>query len=73
MTKLLEIAIAEAKKAPSEVQNDIADLVLAALRDEARWGMAFAGTTDEQLDRMTEMVRDEIKRGDTEPIDCFLK
>ena len=72
MTQLLEKAIAEAKTSPPEIQDAIANLILAELHDERKWQQAFGSTGDEQWDRLAESVRKEITSGDTEPLDNLL-
>ncbi len=72
MTTLLERAIAEIKKLPSDVQDAIAARLLAELADEVRWENQFASTTDEQWRRIAATVRAEIDEGKTVPLEQFL-
>jgi len=72
MTALLEKAIAEAKKSLPEIQDAIASLILAELRDEEIWRKAFENTSDTQWDRIAEMVRTEIDSDDSDPLDALL-
>ncbi|AFZ49280.1 hypothetical protein [Dactylococcopsis salina] len=68
MTRLLEQVISKLKSLPEEEQNAIASRLLAEVEDEQSWKTQFESTTDEQWDQMAEMVRNEIKTGDTTPI-----
>jgi hypothetical protein len=68
MTELLEQAISKLKTLPTDEQNAIASRLLAEMEDEQTWKAKFKSTTDDQWDRMAEMVRQEIMAGDTIPI-----
>lgn len=72
MTKLLRKAIAEIEKLSPEQQDAIASRFLEELQDEQKWSTSFDSTTDEQWDRMAEMVRQEINSGETVSLDDFL-
>ena len=69
MTDLLQRAVAEIEKLPTEDQNAIAARILAELADEEAWAARFRATTDEQWDRLAEAARREIAAGDTVPLD----
>lgn len=69
MTELLQQAIAEIEKLPPDQQDAIAARLLAELQDEQKWKTRFAATTDDQWDRMAAMVRQEITKGETVPLD----
>ncbi len=69
MTELLQQAIAQIQKLPPDRQDAIAARLLAELEDEQKWETRFAATTDEQWDRMATMVRQEIAKGETIPLD----
>lgn len=69
MTELLKQAIAEIQKLPADQQDAIASRLMAELKDEQRWTGQFESTTDEQWDRLAEMVRQEIASGDTSRLD----
>ena len=69
MTELLRQAIAQIKKLPADQQDAIAARFLAELKDEQKWETRFAATTDDQWDQMAAMVRQEIARGETVPLD----
>lgn len=68
MTKLLERAIAQLKTLPDDEQNAIATRLLAELEDEQVWKAQFESTTDDQWDRMAEIVRQEITTGEITPL-----
>ena len=72
MTELLQKAIAEIEKLSSEQQDAIASRFLEELQDEQQWTTGFTSTTDEQWDRMAEMVRQEINSGETVSLDDML-
>ncbi|HEY9850252.1 MAG TPA: hypothetical protein V6D28_12380 [Leptolyngbyaceae cyanobacterium] len=69
MTELLERAIAQLKTLPADEQDAIAARLLAEMEDERIWKTKFESTTDEQWDRIAEMVRQEIVVGDIAPLD----
>jgi hypothetical protein len=69
MTELLREAIAQIEKLPPEQQDAIAARFLAELQDEQKWDIGFSATTDDQWDQMAAMVRQEIARGETVPLD----
>ncbi|MEK6285262.1 MAG: hypothetical protein AABO57_05935 [Acidobacteriota bacterium] len=69
MTELLERAITEIGKRPAEEQDAIAARILAELADEEEWTTRFNATTDQQWDRLSELARQEIRAGDTNPLD----
>lgn len=68
MTQLLQQAIAEIEKLPEDEQDAIAARLLAELEDEKKWKARFDSTTDDQWDRIAEMVRQEIAAGDITPL-----
>jgi hypothetical protein len=69
MTELLRQAIAQIEKLPADQQDAIASRFLAESQDEQKWEALFAATTDNQWDQMAAMVRQEIARGETVPLD----
>jgi hypothetical protein len=69
MTELLQRVIAELEKLPEDEQDAIATRRLAELEDERAWKVRFEFTTNEQWDRLAQMVRQEIVAGDTTPLD----
>ena len=72
MTDLLERAIAEVEKLPADMQDAIASRILDDLADERGWEARFTATSDEQWDRMADMVRRDIRAGETAPLDDVL-
>lgn len=76
MTELLERVIAQLKTLPADEQDALAKLseglaarLLAELEDEQLWKTQFESTTDEQWNRMTDLVRQEIAAGDLASLD----
>jgi hypothetical protein len=69
MTELLQKAIAQIEKLPIDEQNTIASRWLAELEDEEAWKSRFQATTEEQWDRIAEMVHQEIAAGDIDSIE----
>ena len=65
MTDLLQQAISEIQKLPSDKQDAIATRILADLKDELLWTTRFDATTDEQWDRLAEIARREIATSET--------
>lgn len=68
MTELLERAIAQLKTLPADEQDAIAARFLAEMEDVRTWKAQFEFTTNDQWDRIAEMVRQEIAAGDTTPL-----
>ncbi|MGF1482308.1 MAG: hypothetical protein ACFB4I_22990 [Cyanophyceae cyanobacterium] len=68
MTELLERVIAQLKTLPADEQDAIAARLLVEIEDEQIWKAQFESTTDDQWDRMAEMVRQEIAAGDVTPL-----
>jgi mRNA-degrading endonuclease RelE of RelBE toxin-antitoxin system len=69
MTELLQRVIAELEKLPEDEQDAIATRLLSELEDERAWKVRFESTTNEQWDRLAQIVRQEIVAGDTTPLD----
>ncbi len=68
MGKILEKAMAEAKKLPEQEQEAFGAWMLAELESERRWDALFAESQD-QLARMAREAREEYRAGRTEPLD----
>ena len=68
MTELLERAIAQLKTLPADEQDAIATRLLAELENEQTWKAQFESTSDDQWDRIAEMVRQEIAVGHITPL-----
>jgi hypothetical protein len=67
MTKLLEIAFAQAARLSAEEQDAFAKFVLEELKSEVRWAQAFASSQDELAGLAQEAVAD-YKSGRTRPL-----
>ena len=68
MTRLLERAISEIRKLPSDEQEAIAAVLMAELESERRWERAFDATA-EQLCRLADEALGEYRAGKTEPVE----
>ncbi|MEM1281738.1 MAG: hypothetical protein AAGG53_17345 [Cyanobacteria bacterium P01_H01_bin.152] len=68
MTELLEQAISQLKTLSADEQDAIAARLLAEMADEQTWKAQFESTTNDQWDRMAEMVRQEIAASDITPL-----
>lgn len=66
MTPSLEQAFAESKKLPEVEQDELAAVILAEISDERKWSEAFERTED-QLGRLAEKVRADIRAGRVRP------
>jgi hypothetical protein len=69
MTELLQRAIAEIQKLPSDAQDAVAARILADLADEQAWTERFEATSPEQWARLAELARQEIASGETVPLE----
>jgi hypothetical protein len=69
MTELLQQVISEIQKLPAAQQDAIASRLMAELKDEQRWTEQFESTTDDQWDRLADLVRQEIVSGETSLLD----
>jgi hypothetical protein len=69
MTTLLQHAIAEIEKLPTEGQDAIATRIMAELADEQAWATRFGATSNEQWERLAQLARREIASGETTPLD----
>jgi len=67
MTERLEQAIAAVQKLSGPEQDAIAALILEEIADERRWDEAFAGS-QEQLARLADKVREDIRAGRLEDL-----
>ncbi len=52
----------------TDEQDAIATRLLAEMEDEQTWKTKFESTTDDQWDRIAQMVRQEIAVGDIAPL-----
>jgi hypothetical protein len=62
MTKLMEQALDEVAKLSTSDQDAIASLILEELLDESEWDRQFSAS-QEQLSRIAEKVRQDIRAG----------
>jgi hypothetical protein len=69
VTELREQAVTEIGKLPAAEQDAIASRILAELADEHEWETRFSATTDQQWDQVSELARQEISAGSTDPLD----
>ena len=68
MTKLLDKAIAEARKLPPEDQDALGARLLEELADEARWAKSFA-EHPEVLEKRVAEAEAEIEAGEVFPLE----
>lgn len=68
MSKLLDKAIAEARKLPVADQDAIGAIILEEIADEARWAKTFAETRP-ILEAMIAEADAEIAPGETSPLE----
>lgn len=68
MSALLEKAIDQARRLPSDQQDALAAIVPAEIDDETRWDNTFADSQD-VLERMANQADEEDRRGWTKPLD----
>ncbi|MDS3860835.1 hypothetical protein RIF25_08410 [Thermosynechococcaceae cyanobacterium BACA0444] len=68
MTELLEQAIAQLRKLAPIDQDAIAARFLAEIEDEQHWNRQFEATTEDQWTQIAAMVRQEISRGEINPL-----
>jgi hypothetical protein len=69
MTELLQRALAEIAKLPTDTQDAVATRILADLADEQAWTERFEATSAKQWTRLAEMARREIAQEDTIPLE----
>ena len=69
MTELLKRAIAEIEKAPDDIQDAIASRILEELADEQLWDKQFRNTTDEQWQKIHELVERDIAAHGLTPLE----
>lgn len=61
--------VAIIKKLPPAEQDAVSERIAAELTDDAEWEARFAATTEDQWDKMEEMVRRDVSAGDNAPIE----
>lgn len=68
MTKLLELAFAQAAKLPEGEQDALANLMLAELSSESGWNERFHASAA-KLSGLASAALQEFRTGRTEPLD----
>lgn len=68
MTPLLEKAIAELNKLPEAQQETMAQWILEALEDDARWDQAFSHSLP-QLEQLGKKAMEDYHAGHTSELD----
>ena len=71
MTQLLQQALAEIEKLPTETQDAVAARILADLADDRTWTERFEATSAGQWDRLAALAHQEIADGKTIPLENF--
>lgn len=61
--------VAIIEKLPPAEQDAVSERIAAELTDDAEWDARFDATTEEQWDKMEEMVRREIAMGNSVPLE----
>jgi hypothetical protein len=69
MTQLLQQALAEIEKLPSQEQDAVASRILDDLADERAWAARFEATSSEQWDRLVALAQQDIAAGETIPLE----
>lgn len=67
--KAVRRVVAIIEKLPLDEQDAVSERIAAELTDDAEWDARFDATTEEQWDKMEEMVRREIAMGNSAPIE----
>jgi hypothetical protein len=65
MTQLLQRALAEIEKLPSQEQDALASRILDDLADERAWAARFEATSSKQWDRLAALAQQDITAGET--------
>jgi hypothetical protein len=68
MTKLLDKAIAAARKLSPEEQDSVGAIILEEIADETRWAEKFAASQD-VLEKLAEEALAEHEAGQTTPLE----
>lgn len=61
--------VAIIEKLPPDEQDAVSERIVAELTDDAEWDARFDSTTEEQWDKIEEMVRREIAMGNNVPVE----
>jgi len=72
MIQELQSVIKQLLRLPAEEQKRYAIQIEEQLKSELKWDELFAGTSDDQWDKMIAGVKAEINGGDTESLEDFL-
>ena len=72
MIQELQSVIKQLLRLPAEEQKRYAMQIEEQLKAEMKWDELFAGTSDDQWDKMIADAKAEIKGGDTESVEDFL-
>lgn len=67
--KAVRRVVAIIEKLPPDEQDAVYERIAAELTDAAEWEARFAATTEDQWDKMEEMVRREIAIGNSVPLE----
>lgn len=69
MTQLLQRALAEIEKLPSQEQDAVASRILDDLADERAWTARFEATSSGQWDRLVALAQQDMAAGETIPLE----
>lgn len=69
---LLQEALNEFEKLSIDDQNTIAARWLEELKDEQLWTAKYSSTTDDQWNKIADLVKQEIADGEIMSLDSFL-
>lgn len=67
--KAVRRVVAIIEKLPPDEQDAVSERIAAELTDNAEWEARFDSTTEEQWDKMEEMVRRDVSARDSAPIE----
>jgi len=65
MSMLLEKAIKKLESLPKKRQDIYASMIFEELESEMRWDKLFARTSGEQIKKIEQMVRGDLRKGAT--------
>ena len=69
---ILQKAIVEFEKLSTDDQNAVASRWLEELKDEQQWTKSFANTTNEQSNKLADLVRQDTNNENTISLESFL-
>ena len=67
--KAVRRVVAIIEKLPPDEQDAVSERIAAELTDDAEWDARFDSTTEEQWDKIEDMVRREIAMGNSVPLE----